>query len=271
MSGRGFRRPFGFADYFTITDDGLLENWIEQLDWFEKVAEPPSFASIYQAMRSLLVKEWEGYCPSSKMVKVGLRSGKPHLLSSASATTVFKTADQLDARPDNAGQVGRTRLPREPSLCPCRSWPTYAPLPAAIRIHPALRSLLLDAISTFPPSATGSGCRAAKGGPGTASRARTPSFPSFRTLHGGSGSSSGGMCRRTCVLSRSLSPVGRVRLGQAQRLRLSPRFRPAAGCRRPGWPDRPVRRRQSRRLREVAVPANPREASAGKVQPADLP
>ena len=56
---RCFRRPFG-QDYISITDDGPLENWIEQLDWFEQAAEPPKFAAIYQALRSQLVGSGKG-------------------------------------------------------------------------------------------------------------------------------------------------------------------------------------------------------------------
>ena len=94
MHGRCFRRPFG-QDYFTITDDGLLEHWVKQLDWFEKAAEPPSFRAVYQALRSLLVREWDGYGSTGKMEKVGLLEGKPHLLKYYRGKDVFN-AEQLD-------------------------------------------------------------------------------------------------------------------------------------------------------------------------------
>jgi len=98
MHGRCFRRPFG-QDYFTITDHGLLESWIEQLDYFEQTAEPPTFNAVYQALRSLLVKEWEGYQATGKMEKVGLTGGKPHLLKYHRGNEVFSTKqleDDLD-------------------------------------------------------------------------------------------------------------------------------------------------------------------------------
>jgi hypothetical protein len=57
MFGRPFRRPFG-QDYFTITDKGLLTGWIDQLNYFENVAETPTFAAIYQELRSLLKSNW---------------------------------------------------------------------------------------------------------------------------------------------------------------------------------------------------------------------
>ena len=79
MFGRPFRRPFG-EDYFTITDSGLLEHWTDQLDYFENVAQPPSFNAIYHAMRSLLLKEWSGYLGNRNMEKISSTTGKPHLL-----------------------------------------------------------------------------------------------------------------------------------------------------------------------------------------------
>ena len=60
MFGRVFRRPFG-QDYYTVTDGGLLSDWIEQLNYFENVAEPPAFVRIYEAIRSLLLREWGSY------------------------------------------------------------------------------------------------------------------------------------------------------------------------------------------------------------------
>jgi len=94
MFGRCFRRPFG-ADYFTITDDGILEHWVKQLDWFEKATEPPSFRAVYHALRSLLVREWDGYDATGKMEKVGLMEGKPHLLKYRKGKEAFN-AKQLD-------------------------------------------------------------------------------------------------------------------------------------------------------------------------------
>jgi len=79
MFGRCFRRPFG-ADYYTITDSGLLEHWTDQLNYFENVAQPPKFNAIYQAMRSLLLKEWSGYLGNRNMEKISSTAGKPHLL-----------------------------------------------------------------------------------------------------------------------------------------------------------------------------------------------
>ncbi len=60
MFGRPFRRPFG-KDYFTITNTGLLEDWIEQLNYFDTVGETPTFDAIYHALRSQLQDGWATY------------------------------------------------------------------------------------------------------------------------------------------------------------------------------------------------------------------
>ena len=88
MFGRCFRRPFG-EDYYTITNAGLLENWVDQLDYFENVAQPPSFIAIYQALRSVLWREWGGYLGSRAMAKVSPTTGKPHLLKYFLGKTLF--------------------------------------------------------------------------------------------------------------------------------------------------------------------------------------
>lgn len=51
------RRPFG-QDYYTITDDGLLFDWVEQLDHFESATRSPSFPTI---VRSLVELERVGW------------------------------------------------------------------------------------------------------------------------------------------------------------------------------------------------------------------
>lgn len=94
MFGRCFRRPFG-QDYFTVSEKGMLENWVQQLDYFEKVAEPPGFDRIYQALRSLLVKEWSGYLNSRTMAKVSPTTDKPHLAKYFLGKNLFNSR-QLD-------------------------------------------------------------------------------------------------------------------------------------------------------------------------------
>ena len=66
MPGRAFRRPFG-EDYYTITNNGLLGNWIEQLNFFEH-CHTPTFENIFNVLRSLLSQElghyqhYSGHC-----------------------------------------------------------------------------------------------------------------------------------------------------------------------------------------------------------------
>ena len=181
MHGRCFRRPFG-EDYFTVTDDGLLEHWVQQLDYFETVAEPPSFRAVYQALQSLLVREWDGYGATGKMEKVGLMEGKPHLLKYRKGKDVFD-AKQLDDDLKSLDAWADQGFPQsladsEPVLTDLRPSIFLAgggPSLIVHGFHPPAKSPRQGAISTFPPSATGSGCRTAKSGQGTVFRATTPS------------------------------------------------------------------------------------------------
>ena len=60
MPGRCFRRLFG-QDYSTITEAGLLTDWIDQLNFFENKAAAPSFAAIFRALRGKLLTRWDNY------------------------------------------------------------------------------------------------------------------------------------------------------------------------------------------------------------------
>jgi hypothetical protein len=60
MLGRCFRRPFG-QDYHTITERGLLSNWIDQLTFFERDASTPSFPAIVRELRDMLLAQWDMY------------------------------------------------------------------------------------------------------------------------------------------------------------------------------------------------------------------
>lgn len=58
MPGRACRLPFG-QDYYTITEDRMIGNWVEQLNFFEQEnPTTPSFQAIYRELRRLLVEEW---------------------------------------------------------------------------------------------------------------------------------------------------------------------------------------------------------------------
>ena len=49
MKGRCLRRPFG-ADYRTITPEGVLDDWMEQVEYFEHDGRTPPFERIVRAI-----------------------------------------------------------------------------------------------------------------------------------------------------------------------------------------------------------------------------
>lgn len=51
------RRPFGL-DYYTITDGGLLTDWVDQLDHFESANPTPAFPSIVRSLLELAGAGW---------------------------------------------------------------------------------------------------------------------------------------------------------------------------------------------------------------------
>ena len=59
LSNQAFRRPFG-DDYYTITNDGLLSDWVDQLEHFENPGTP-RFASIVSCLAELATREWRRY------------------------------------------------------------------------------------------------------------------------------------------------------------------------------------------------------------------
>ena len=67
MPGRCFRRPFG-ADYRTITPDGVLTHWIEQLNYFEDDGRTPDFPTICRELVKAMKDQWESW-----------RSYRPHV------------------------------------------------------------------------------------------------------------------------------------------------------------------------------------------------
>jgi hypothetical protein len=69
MTGRCFRRPFG-ADYRTVTPDGLLTNWIDQLRYFETDGRTPDFSTICRAMLDAMLSQWRSW------EKYGPKKGK---------------------------------------------------------------------------------------------------------------------------------------------------------------------------------------------------
>jgi len=52
------RRPFGL-DYYTITEDNILSDWIDQLDYFEAAKSTPPFHRIVEGLFDLARSGWE--------------------------------------------------------------------------------------------------------------------------------------------------------------------------------------------------------------------
>lgn len=59
LSHQVLRRPFG-KDYYTITDIGLLSDWVDQLEHFDNPSTP-AFASIVTSLVDLARREWHRY------------------------------------------------------------------------------------------------------------------------------------------------------------------------------------------------------------------
>jgi len=58
MPGRCFRRPFG-ADYRTITPDGILTHWIDQVNYFENDGRTPDFPTICWELLNAVSLQWK--------------------------------------------------------------------------------------------------------------------------------------------------------------------------------------------------------------------
>lgn len=54
------RRPFG-QDYYTITEDGLLSDWIDQLNYFEAKNRTPRLITILNCLADLTIREWRRF------------------------------------------------------------------------------------------------------------------------------------------------------------------------------------------------------------------
>lgn len=90
MHGRCFRRPFG-QDYYTITEEGLLGNWIKQLDHFQSATEAPSFKAIYRGLRGLMVASWKK-CIGPQPQRT-FQGNRAKLIASNSSLAVYYTSD----------------------------------------------------------------------------------------------------------------------------------------------------------------------------------
>jgi hypothetical protein len=94
MHGRALRRPFG-QDYFTITQHGLLGDWRDQLEYFERIAQTPSFESIYKHLRYLVDTEWRRFLYNREPGKVRLSSDDPILQQLLKQKTYSAVRDRM--------------------------------------------------------------------------------------------------------------------------------------------------------------------------------
>lgn len=91
MFGRCLRRPFG-KDYHTITDQGLITGWWEQVDYFEKFtpALTPAFTTIAKALLDKVQQQWhdwrrQGEAKSRRTVPARVIAEHQHHLDEARA------------------------------------------------------------------------------------------------------------------------------------------------------------------------------------------
>ena len=117
MFGRCFRRPFG-QDYCTITESGLLTDWIDQLNYFEHNAATPSFAAIYSALRSKLLKQWNLYEHCGRPIRD--RFPQTQRIDTAHLRRQLETSDAWAAEgfptdPPPVSVSSRTNEPASPS------------------------------------------------------------------------------------------------------------------------------------------------------------
>ncbi len=66
MPGRCLRRPFG-ADYRTITPNGVLTCWAQQLDFFETDERTPAFRTVCTEMVRAMYEQWRSWERASEV------------------------------------------------------------------------------------------------------------------------------------------------------------------------------------------------------------
>lgn len=73
MQGRCFRRPFG-CDYRIITPDGILDSWLDQVQYFEFDRRTPSFEQICEALIDAMLAQQDNW---NRADTKSATSGKP--------------------------------------------------------------------------------------------------------------------------------------------------------------------------------------------------
>jgi hypothetical protein len=126
MQGRALRRPFGH-DYFTITENGLLDDWRDQLEYFKNIAATPSFEAIFKAMRQLVDVEWTRFLYDREPGKVRISSSNPELAIlikrgsySSVRDRVLHELDQWAAGDFQLTTMGLIDVPTEESPAPAK-------------------------------------------------------------------------------------------------------------------------------------------------------
>ncbi len=114
------RRPFGL-DYHTITDSGLLSDWVDQLDHFESANPAPAFSSIVRSMLTLAGSGWSAAERGAKFRRCRetpfafKRSLNLRLLEQeAERVELWVRAGCPDDVPDATGVVSSTEAPSPP-------------------------------------------------------------------------------------------------------------------------------------------------------------
>lgn len=91
MPGRCLRRPFG-ADYRTISPEGIITDWEQQLNFFENEGHPPSFRAICSSLLNAMYQQWKSWDrygdENRKDVRKFIEQHRPE---------IFEVIDWLDA------------------------------------------------------------------------------------------------------------------------------------------------------------------------------
>jgi hypothetical protein len=118
------RHPFG-QDYYTITDDGLLFDWVEQLDHFEAANRAPAFPTIVRSLVELERAGWQAVRFGAKFRRkqegpfAFKRFLNDRLLErEAEAVLAWVEAGCPDENPASTNAISSTERVREPAEAP---------------------------------------------------------------------------------------------------------------------------------------------------------
>ncbi len=112
---RCLRRPFG-SHYRTITPDGILTGWLDQIRYFDQPGPAPTFETIFRAIREAIVCQhdcWERRGDTRKGVRADTRSLKDHWNQEVVPWFKVVTGQKV-----SAAVPGSARSPAEPARRP---------------------------------------------------------------------------------------------------------------------------------------------------------